>query len=237
MQQNKVRTYIFYALGEIFLVVVGIIIAIQVSNWNEVRILKESANYHLSLLVSDLKEDRVLLLKNVNIFEANKESIERLLNALMGLEAVSDEVPSDLVKLQLEYSFNPRKSGLEVLLNSGEIGALDVGIQNLITTYYLAVDALIERDRITNAYIMSKYETHIFDEYSYVFGPGNKFDVLATIYQNDIRPDIVINEEQFLSDRKLEALVVARVYQNQVRTELYNDALHKLEDLQMRIMN
>ena len=40
MEQNKVRSYIFYAIGEIALVMIGILLALQVNNWNENR--KES---------------------------------------------------------------------------------------------------------------------------------------------------------------------------------------------------
>ena len=35
MEQNKVRKYLLYAVGEILLVAVGILIALQVNNWNE----------------------------------------------------------------------------------------------------------------------------------------------------------------------------------------------------------
>ncbi|MBN7814608.1 hypothetical protein [Algoriphagus pacificus] len=37
LQQKKVTRYIAYAIGEIFLVVIGILIALQVNNWNEER--------------------------------------------------------------------------------------------------------------------------------------------------------------------------------------------------------
>ncbi len=58
IEQDKAKNYLLYALGEIFLVVLGILIAIQVSNWNENRILERSANYHLGLLSQDLEEDK-----------------------------------------------------------------------------------------------------------------------------------------------------------------------------------
>ncbi len=43
MEQNKVRKYLVYALGEIFLVVIGILIALQINNWNEERKQEEEA--------------------------------------------------------------------------------------------------------------------------------------------------------------------------------------------------
>ena len=35
--ENKVMAYLRYAVGEILLVVIGIIIALQINNWNEER--------------------------------------------------------------------------------------------------------------------------------------------------------------------------------------------------------
>ena len=44
LQENKVTRHLAYALGEIFLVVIGILIALQVNNWNEERKRKENQN-------------------------------------------------------------------------------------------------------------------------------------------------------------------------------------------------
>ena len=37
ISKNKISNYIIYAFGEIFLVVIGILIALQINNWNEER--------------------------------------------------------------------------------------------------------------------------------------------------------------------------------------------------------
>lgn len=37
MEQNKIRSYFLYAIGEVALVMIGILLALQVNNWNEVR--------------------------------------------------------------------------------------------------------------------------------------------------------------------------------------------------------
>ena len=35
LTENKVSKYLLYAIGEIILVVIGILIALQINNWNE----------------------------------------------------------------------------------------------------------------------------------------------------------------------------------------------------------
>ena len=37
LQENKLSRYLFYALGEVLLVVIGILIALQINNANEAR--------------------------------------------------------------------------------------------------------------------------------------------------------------------------------------------------------
>ena len=37
LSENKLSKYLIYAVGEIILVVIGILIALQVNNWNENR--------------------------------------------------------------------------------------------------------------------------------------------------------------------------------------------------------
>ncbi|MBT8324660.1 MAG: hypothetical protein KJO96_05115 [Winogradskyella sp.] len=41
MSENKTGKYFKYAIGEIILVVIGILIALQINNWNESNKLKK----------------------------------------------------------------------------------------------------------------------------------------------------------------------------------------------------
>ena len=47
MEKNKTGKYLKYAIGEIVLVVLGILIALQINNWNELN--KERANEKIIL--------------------------------------------------------------------------------------------------------------------------------------------------------------------------------------------
>lgn len=58
MEKNKTGKYLKYAIGEIVLVVIGILIALQINNWNEKRVRTEETKLRLSLLVKDLEEDQ-----------------------------------------------------------------------------------------------------------------------------------------------------------------------------------
>ena len=50
MEKNKTSKYLKYAIGEIVLVVVGILIALQINNWNEDRTARKSENQILNSL-------------------------------------------------------------------------------------------------------------------------------------------------------------------------------------------
>lgn len=84
--QDNVRRYLLYAIGEILLVVIGILIALQVSNWNENRMLEQTelqllADIRDNLIASrqDLLEgtqmNRLINQNNVKIKEAIEQDL------------------------------------------------------------------------------------------------------------------------------------------------------------------
>ena len=55
LSENKFSKYLFYAIGEIILVVIGILIALQINNWNESKKAKEKEHQVLTEIISDLE--------------------------------------------------------------------------------------------------------------------------------------------------------------------------------------
>jgi hypothetical protein len=68
-QAGKFNKYFLYAIGEIVLVVIGILIALQINNWNESNKLKKEETLYLKRLKTDLEKDT--LYYNNNIDRAN----------------------------------------------------------------------------------------------------------------------------------------------------------------------
>ncbi len=73
--KNRVTTYLLYAIGEIFLVVIGILIAVSIDNWNEEK--KERKFEHKML-----SEIQLALENDIIYFENNIRRLERLDSAI-----------------------------------------------------------------------------------------------------------------------------------------------------------
>lgn len=57
LSENKFSKYLIYAIGEIILVVIGILIALQINNWNEVKKNSKKEFYLLKQLQKEFKRD------------------------------------------------------------------------------------------------------------------------------------------------------------------------------------
>ena len=70
IMKNQTGKYFKYAIGEIFLVVIGILIALQVNNWNEERLEKTRIKKYAKSLIQDLENDIKML--NISRIQAEK---------------------------------------------------------------------------------------------------------------------------------------------------------------------
>lgn len=92
LSENKFSKYLAYAIGEIFLVVVGILIALWINNENQERIYEKKAAVILKEIQRDLKKDIESSKKVINRFITH-DSIAKLLlwNKLTADEMFADE--------------------------------------------------------------------------------------------------------------------------------------------------
>jgi hypothetical protein len=128
LTENKFSKYLIYALGETILVVIGILIALQINNWNENR--KNDKIEH-NYLISLEKE-----------FEFNKQNLETVVtlndkNANFGLQILKHTGPLEpeisnknfdslLVNtIGYEVEFRPRNEIINELISSGKIALIN----------------------------------------------------------------------------------------------------------------
>ena len=107
MSEHKVTTYLLYALGEILLVVIGILIAVSIDDWNEERIAKSKQRKQLELIRNEMAFNLVLLQ------EESKKLENRLSKQLDFINLINDknrlaEIPDSLYSKMYWEAYNDR---------------------------------------------------------------------------------------------------------------------------------
>jgi len=79
LSEGKTGKYVKYAIGEIVLVVIGILIALQINNWNEHRLTNEAVKTYLDNLKQELKNDQEILSNSIEWHSFKFHSMKYLL--------------------------------------------------------------------------------------------------------------------------------------------------------------
>lgn len=93
LEKNKTGRYLKYAIGEVILVVIGILIALQINNWNENRKLQIAQNTLLVNFYENLAADSIILQNHKrimsNIIETQKQ-LHAFRKQLLGPEEINN---------------------------------------------------------------------------------------------------------------------------------------------------
>lgn len=146
MKQNNTTRYFKYALGEIILVVIGILIALQINNWNEGAKEQEKVQSYLKNLTLDLEQD-------INETERQIRSIKYKVIFVDSIASYfRDKEINELNNLDVFYNafdyygYRPLtwyKNTIEELRNSGTLKSIkNDSIRLMINQYYALTDHL-----------------------------------------------------------------------------------------------
>ncbi|MBN7814607.1 DUF6090 family protein [Algoriphagus pacificus] len=127
LNQNRVTRYLVYAIGEIFLVVIGILIALQVNNWNEENKLKKQKVILLESLKTEFEENQNrldILLSFINQREAYARTLLAILEQLPS-QVDSIETVFALERTGFVHYFNPTLPTYEEMKSSGTLSLID----------------------------------------------------------------------------------------------------------------
>lgn len=160
LMKNKVTTYLLYGIGEIILVVIGILIAVQLDNWNE---SKNDRKKELSYLVSyanDIKQN-IEELERVDLRSARlAKTADSLIHILITSE--NDNKESTLGSLIIDLigytKYLSQEGTTENLLGAG---SLEI-IQNLkIRASFVTQEADEKRLRASELYMFSAFNEYM----------------------------------------------------------------------------
>jgi hypothetical protein len=123
------------------IVVLGVVIGIQVSNWNESRVLRERERSLLQQLLIDLESDRATGEFGVESANRIDAAAEVLLAVLEDAPAAADVSDADLMRYLLEagYAYLPQgdPTTYNEMISTGALGRMqDVGLKRALGDYY-----------------------------------------------------------------------------------------------------
>ncbi|WP_338359275.1 DUF6090 family protein [Yeosuana marina] len=133
--EGKTTNYLKYAIGEIFLVVIGILIALQVNNWNERRKQNIQKDLIVQSLIRDLKMDTLMIDQTLNILKQDTTQVFGFIKQMS-----NDHVTIDTLINIARFKFDPKvhvavsfnNNTLKSLLSTGNLNILDKWLQDEI---------------------------------------------------------------------------------------------------------
>ena len=129
--ENKTVAYFKYAIGEIILVVIGILIALGINNWNEERKLDNRRQEYYSQLLDDLNSDITFTQKIITDYNNYLKDYKVYTDSYKNDLLTPIQVYEQIFKLPLvsqPLTFNT--STIESLQSSGDIGLIPSNIRN-----------------------------------------------------------------------------------------------------------
>ncbi len=164
LSENKFSKYLIYAIGEILLVVIGILIALQINNWNESKKLKIKEKEALVEIVSDFETNisELELLLNGGEYNISKtiHSMEFLIDYLESDKLYHDSIDIHFNHANQYIELNLKTSGYESITSTGIDLILDANLRSKIGEYY---SSTIEKPKIAYNELRDDYYHYMLD--------------------------------------------------------------------------
>jgi len=202
LTENKFSKYLIYAIGEIILVVIGILIALSINNWNEER--KENKSEQSVLL--ELKSN---LLADIKDFQSDLKGYRTAVNSCtIIIDFIDEKIPyhdslnNHLGKIRIQGVFSPTKVAYENLKLSGikliSTDSLRNTISNLYEVHYRYAEGYLEAEYQLDNEVFGDYYTKEMQEYS-PFKYAKPVDFRRLIHNQEFR-NLIMHRKMKIED-------------------------------------
>ncbi len=196
LRENKFRNYLLYAIGEIILVVIGILIALSINNWNE-NIKQSKKEYRI---IREIKEN---IETNILIF---KETVKKQKGTIHDLDLFLDA-------MNREHLFMDSVN-ISFLLIPESVSLASTGFESLKTTGFDLISSDELRTEIIQLFNVeySQLKQTIDDvmpvQNSIIIAPMIKkhFEALSAPYARITDPELIKNDPEVINGLALRRL-------------------------------
>ena len=197
LNKNKFSKYLLYAIGEIILVVIGILIALQINNWNELKKNSNKEFYLLQQLQKEFEKDSTLIqtqawLTNLKVQDGRK--IKLYLEGKNSLRA--DSLVSFLFYNSKVLLFQSSTPTYDEIISSGNLSLItSEKLKTIISNYKSSISS-------TNSFLFMESQRHK-ERYSIHLYKYFDAEIMTHLWKNNNRKNRIISNKA-LKDFKID---------------------------------
>ena len=224
--ENKTGKYFKYAIGEIILVVIGILIALSINNWNTKENERELEIKYLNQIKSSLENSKLNLTERLDRNKGILKSGELLLEHLKDKKPLNDTITRLFIIPKYDHSIKLSTAAFENLKNDGLSLISNDSLKIAIIDIYEQEITLIQN---TFANQMENYNTSIVDPFY------NKHFELDT---KTIKPLFIPNNyEDLLQNREMKNMLSSINGLRFYSIALYESVIEKIRKIIIKVEN
>lgn len=164
LKSQKIKNYLIYAFGEVLLIVIGILLAMQLSTWNQKRMMRQQEK----LLLEEMHEEFIY---NKAEFEGNKNRYEEVLFNLdkiidlfpINLKLVEkDSLAAYLERVHFTGNFDYSNTSLQKIKSVNSIDIIsDKELRDLLFTWEILLMDWLEEENLAIKYLQDVFNPEL----------------------------------------------------------------------------
>lgn len=171
LSESKTVKYLKYAIGEIILVMIGILLALQVSNWNKNRIERSKEANYIKNINREFKLNRTQLDTVIFYHQKVYKNATKILNLVpIDLNTVNKDSLSYYISETFNhYTFNPQQSSVNSLTNTSSFEIIsNLELRELLQKWDELVNDYREEEIIAREHGFNKYVPYLEKHISFL---------------------------------------------------------------------
>ena len=231
--ENKFSKYLIYAIGEIILVVIGILIALSINNWNTNKINQSESKEFNQRLLNEFSG-------NLNLADTKIQKMDSIISSSKSILELLNKMPSDDNIKTLDSLLYIAINGIKVEFRTGTLTeGLNTGKVALIDSEILKsklyglpsnIDYVREWDKTYSNYLSDILQPFLYKNFNY-----RTMDNTFSNYKIGTSKFKVDRNRLLLENEEFENLIDNHYFQSNAQMKFHTNLRNEIEEIKKLI--